>query len=177
MHFLNYFYNKNLKLDLINKFQYSNLKTFPKLKKIILNFGCKTTDIKKLTASLLALELITNQKGVLSIAKRPNLFLKIRKGNPTGCKVLLRKSSMLNFINQNSIEIFPKIKNFNGLKFSKKIKKNSFSYYIKNTLIFSNFMDHYYLFNILVKLEVTVVTDVKTKKELLFILKSLQLVL
>jgi ribosomal protein L5 len=62
MNFLEHFYLKTLKYDLSNRFLYKNTKELPKLKKIILNFGCKTSDLKQLSASLLALELITNQK-------------------------------------------------------------------------------------------------------------------
>ena len=110
MYFLNYFYNKNLKLDLINKFFYTDLKKLPKLKKIIVNFQCETTELKSIASSLLALELITKQKGILTKAKQPNLFLKIRKGNPKGCKLFIKKTSMLKFFTKNIIEIFPKIK-------------------------------------------------------------------
>ena len=94
MHFLDYFYTKTLKFDLINKFYYKELKNLPKLKKIVLNFNCRTTNLKTLATHLLALELITNQKSNLTISKRPNLLLKIRKGNPVGCKVILKKILM-----------------------------------------------------------------------------------
>ena len=49
MHFLENFYFKTLKYDLINKFIYKNTTKLPKLKKIILNFGSKTADIKQLS--------------------------------------------------------------------------------------------------------------------------------
>ncbi len=66
MNFLTYFCKKTLNYELLNKFNYKNTKKLPKIKKIVLNFGCKTTDIKHLAASLLALELITCQKGKLT---------------------------------------------------------------------------------------------------------------
>ena len=125
MHFLDYFYRKNLKFDLINKFYYKNLKELPKLKKIVLNFSCKTTELKPLATNLLALQLITNQKGVLTTSKRPNLLLKIKKGNPIGCKITLKKTSVLNFFNKTLNEVLPKIKNFPGLKTSQKIEKTT----------------------------------------------------
>jgi large subunit ribosomal protein L5 len=174
MNFLEHFYLKTLKYDLSNKFLYKNTKELPKLKKIILNFGCKTSDLKQLSASLLALELITNQKSKLTITKYSNIFLKIRKGNPTGCKITLRKNKLFNFFAKTLIEIFSKKKNFNGFIISKKIKKNIFSYEIYNTFSFSQLENHYYLFNNLPKLDITIVANTKTKKELLFILKSLK---
>jgi large subunit ribosomal protein L5 len=174
MHFLEHFYIKTLKYDLVNKFSYKNTKKLPKLKKIILNFGCKTSDIKYLASSLLALELITNQKGIMTTTKHSNILLKIRKGNPTGCKITLRKNRMINYFSKFLIEIFPKLKNFEGFKFNRKIKKNYFSYELYDTFNFNELEEHYYLFNNLSKLNVTIVTHTKTKNELLFILKSLQ---
>lgn len=174
MHFLNYFYNKNLKFDLINKFYYANLEKLPKLKKIILNSNCKTTDFKTLATSLLALELITNQIGILTISKRPNLLLKIRKGNPTGCKLTLKKASMLNFFSKSLNEIFPNIKNFNGVPIHHKIERISFSFVIKNTLNFPELSEHYYLFNNLSNINLSFVTNIETKEELIFFFKSLQ---
>jgi large subunit ribosomal protein L5 len=56
-----------------------------------------TTGIKGLATSLLAIELITGQKGILTTTKHSNIFLKIRKGNPAGCKVTLRKENMFSF--------------------------------------------------------------------------------
>ena len=175
MHFLNYFCTKTLKFDLINKFYYTNLKKLPNLKQIVLNFSCKTTELKTLATHLIALELITNQKGIATVSKRPNLLLKIRKGNPTGCKVTLRKTSMRNFLSKSFNETFPKIKNFNGIIVHQTVEKNAFSFSVKNTLAFSELAEHYYLFNNLSNLNLSFVTQTETKKEMLFFLKSLQL--
>ena len=175
MHFLDYFYTKTLKFDLINKFYYKELKNLPKLKKIVLNFNCRTTNLKTLATHLLALELITNQKSNLTISKRPNLLLKIRKGNPVGCKVILKKILMLNFISKSLNEIFPNIKDFKGIKVNLKTKTNSFSFLIQNTLHFSKLNEHYYLFTSLSNLNLSFVTTSQTEEEMLFLLKSLQL--
>ena len=175
MHFLNYFYLKTLKLDLINKFHYRDLKELPKLKQIVLNFSCKTTELKTLATHLLALELICNQKGITTVSRRPNLLLKIRKGNPTGCKITLRKTSILNFLAKNLNDTFSKTKNFNGIIINHKIKKGTLSFSIKNTLTFSALAKHYYLFNNMSNFDLAFVTNVKTKEEMFFLLKSLQL--
>lgn len=175
MQYLINFYNKTLKYDLYNKFNYQKVEKLPKLKKIILNFGCKTTDIKNLSASLLALELITHKKGTLTTSKKPNILLKIRKGHPVGCKVTLTKQIMFNFLEKLIIQIFPKTKNFEGLKVSRNLKPNMFSYDIHNTFTFTELEEHYHLFNNLQKLNITFVTQTTNKKELLFLLKSLQL--
>lgn len=174
MHFLENFYFKTLKYDLINKFVYNNTNKLPKLKKIILNFGSKTADIKQLSSGLLAFELIANQKGILTTTKKSNILLKIRKGNPTGCKLTLQKYNLFNLFKKTIVEVFPKLKNFNGFTQTRKIKKNAFSYELHDTFSFSELEGHYYLFNNLPKLDITIITTAKDKKELIFILKSLQ---
>lgn len=175
MHFLEHFYLKTLKYDLINKFLYKSTKRLPRLKKIILNFGCKTNEIKHLASSLLALELITNQKSNMTTTKRSNILLKIRKGNPTGCKITLRKTKMFNCFYKLLVEILPKLKKFEGFKVNRKIKKNAFSYELHDTFNFQELEEHYYLFNNLPKLYITIVTNTETKKELFFILNSFKL--
>ena len=130
--------------------------------------------MKHLAASLLALELITNQKGTLTTAKRPNIRLKIRKGNPTGCKVSLRKNYLFNFFFKTLVEIFPRIKNFKGMTVSRKVNENTFSYEIHDTFSFTELEEHYYLFNNLPKLHITIITSCDNKKEFLFLLKSFQ---
>lgn len=173
MHYLEDFYTKNLKYDLINKFFYTDVKKLPKLKKIVLNFGCKTTNIKTIATNLLALELICGKKGSLKTAKQPNLVLKIKKGNPTGCILTLSNNSKINFIAKILFETLTKIKQFDGLKL--KSKNNCLSYSIKNSFNFSCLEDHYYIFNNLSNLNITFITNSRKKKETLFILKSLQL--
>lgn len=176
MHFLEKFYYKTLKYELINKFNYSSTKNLPNLKTIILNFGCKTADIKQLAACLLALELITQQKGSFTKTKYSKILFKIRKGNPTGCKVTLNKFNKFKFLELLTVEIFPKLKNFNGLN-SKNFKKNDFSYELNNTFSFPELEKNYYLFNNLPKLDISIVSSNFNKKseELLFLLKSYQL--
>ena len=165
MHFLNYFYKRTLKFDLINKFYYTDLKKLPKLKKAVLNFSCKTTELKTLATNLLALELITKQKGILTVSKQPNLLLKIRKGNPTGCSLILKKHLILNFLEKSLTEIFPQIKTFEGISINQKVEQTSTSFIIKNTLNFSELTEHYYLFNNLSNLNLSIVTSAKTKKK------------
>lgn len=157
---------------MVNKFLCKNTKKLPKLKKIILNFGGKTTDVKHIAIYLTALTLITNQKGILTTTKQPNMLLKIKKGNPVGCKITLRKKKLLNFYSQMLIEVFPKLKNFDGFKLTKKNNINFFSYKLNDIFIFNKLKNHYHLFNNLPILTITIVTTAKTKNELVFILKS-----
>jgi large subunit ribosomal protein L5 len=175
MHFIENLYFRTLKYDLSNKFIYNKTKDIPKLKKIILNFGCKTTNIKNLAASILALELVSLQKGILTQTRTSSILLKVRKGNPVGCKVILKKKQMFKFLTRLLVDIFPKTKNFGGLKLNSWVKQSAFSYQLRDTLNFNELEKHYYLFNNLPQLKITFVTNSNLKKELSFILTSLQL--
>ena len=170
MHFLEYYYINIIKYDLINRYNYKNIKDIPKLKKIILNFGCKTSELKKLSASLLFLQLITTKKGKLTVSKQSNIVLKIRKGNPVGCKILLVKTAMYKFLFKLLIEVLPRIKNKILLK--KTSYKNTLTYNFENIMIFKELEKNYLVFSLLKNLQVTFVTNATTNEELFFLLNS-----
>lgn len=176
MNYIETFYNNIVTYSLLNKFNYKKNKTIPKLKKMILTFNCKDSDLKKLASSLLALELISTKRGRLTTAKKSNALLKIRKGNPVGCKVILQKKLMYNFLNKLLIEIMPKMKNLKDFVIETNEKEqNTFSYTLKNNIIFFEFESNYYLFNNLPYLQITFITNAKTKNELLFLTNSIKL--
>src|SRR5210317_1574003 len=136
MNILENYYKKIIRRDLINKFAYSHLDEIPQLKKIILNFGCKSSDIKSVASALLSLELITTAPGSLVKSKRSNVLLKIRKGNPVGCLVVLKKDEMYRFLLKLISEVFPSLKSFTGFSVSKKLNKTSFSFTLTDLINF-----------------------------------------
>ena len=167
MHFLEYYYKSIIKHDFINKFNYSNNDNIPKFKKIILNFNNKDTKIKTFVMVLLSLELISSKTGVLTTTKKPNIFLKLRKGQPIGCKVVLKKKHMYLFLEKLLMDIVPQ------LQINKTTNSISFKL-TKKKLKFSEISEHYDLLNIIPKLDITLVTNSKNYNELLFLLKSFQ---
>ena len=112
MYFFETYTYKIIKYDLINTFFCQSLVQIPNLKKIILNFGYQKSNIKYLISSILALEFISSKKGRITKSKRINLFLKIKKGNPVGCTIVLKKNAMHFFYIKLKTLIFPKIKQF-----------------------------------------------------------------
>jgi large subunit ribosomal protein L5 len=176
MYFLKNYYQNIIQYDLINKFHYENLQNLPKLQKVVLNFGYKNPNLKNLASALLFLELITTKQGVITTAKGPHILLKIKKGNPVGCKVILKKTLMYSFFTRLLIDIYPQIKEFKNFTIQKKNQKsNAFSYQLKNTFIFLELERNYNLFNNLSNLNITIVTNTKTQNELLFLLNSFKL--
>ena len=173
MKFLKYYGEKIIKYDFINKFNYKNMNEIPGLKKITLNFGCKNFTIQKFAITLLALEIITTKKCTLTISKTPNILLKIQKGHPAGCKVILEKKIMYHFLTKLFLEILPKLKDFIGLKIG--IETYTFSFQLtSNTLMLKEFEEQYPLFSNLPNLDINISTNSKNKKEILFMIKSLK---
>lgn len=175
MNVLENYYQKVIKYDLLNKFFYNHIEDIPQLKKIILNFGCKSFEIKKLAASLLSLELISLQPGVLTKSKKANILLKIRKGNPVGCTVVLKKKRMYNFLFKLLIDVFPNLRDFKGITVAKKLSTTSFSFTVKDLISFKELEKQFYLFSNLPPLNITFITNTKSKRELLYLLKSFKL--
>lgn len=176
MNILEYYYKKIVRRDLINKFTYTHFEEVPQLKKIILNLGCKNSDVKSIASALLSLELITTKKGSLVKSKRANVLLKIRKGNPVGCVVILKNNAMYDFLFKLLSEVFPNLKSFTGLNISKNLGKTSFSFTLKDFINFKELEKQFYLFINLPPLNITLVTNARTKKELLYLLQSFKIV-
>lgn len=162
------------KYDLINKFFYKNLVELPKLKKIIMSLDCnKNLNIKNLAIALLSLELISKQKSFVTKSTKINIITKIRKGYPIGCKIILHNIKMNNFIFKLLFYIFPKIKNFYGIKV--KTKKNAITYKLKTVFVFPELEKQYNIFKNLPFLSINFISAIKNKKELKFLLKSYKL--
>ena len=177
MAILENYYNQVIKIDLINKYNYYETSIdIPKLEKIILNFGSKNLDLFILSSSLLFLELITKKRGNVTKAKRSNVLFKIRKGNIVGCTVILTKTKMYNFLLKLLINIFPNLKNFDGIRVVKeKLLEKSFSFTIKDFVCFKELEKQFYLFSKLPPLNITVLSNAKTKKEMLYLMQSFKL--
>lgn len=173
MHNLKFYQENIIQNDLINKFNYSNVTNLPKIKKIILNFKTKNVNnIKHFTYSMFGTEFLSTKKCTFTKSKKPNVLLKIQKGQPVGGKVVLKKTLMYEFLSLLIIEILPKMTSFSYLKTN---NKNNFSIHLdSNKLTFSKLKEHYNLLNSIPYISVTVVTTSKTSQELFLLLRSFQ---
>lgn len=161
--------------DLINTFFYQNLKQIPTLEKIILNFGYQKANFKHLISGLLALEFISFKKSKLTKSKHLNVFLKIKKGNPVGCKVVLKKNSMYLFYLKLITSIFPKIKEFRTVQHQRRVDSiKSVSIRLRNPLLFVELENQYQFFKDIPNLDITLLTNSKSQNELFFLLKSIK---
>lgn len=171
MSFLKTYYEQIIKPDITNKFKFNDNKTITKLKKITLNFGCKNFSIQKFATTMLALEIISTKKASITTAKNPNLLLKIQKGQPSGCKVVLKNKEMYAFLTKLHLEILPKLKNFE--EFNIETQSSSFLFRIpSDKIMLKEFENHYPLFANLPNLDVHISTNAKSPNETLFLAKS-----
>lgn len=174
MNFFENYYKRIIRQDLTNKFIFNNNNNIPKLKKITLNFGCKNLSIQKFAVTMLALEIIALKKSAITTTRKPNVILKIQKGQPAGCKVELKKSQIYNFIARLNIEILPKLKNAHKFQYNNQ-QFNFFFQIPGNEIILKEFENHYPLFSNLPSLDINVQTNTKNNKEILYIAKAIKL--
>lgn len=160
------YYNNLIKYDLILKFNYKNINQIPKLKSIILNFGCKTSDLKKLSISFLILQFITKKRGKLNFSKKSNIFLKIRKGQPVGCQVILTNKRMYE-VTFYLLKIISNIKYDFSLKIT---NSKSITFNLFNLFNFNVVEKNYIFFNGINNLNITLLFDKNINNEIYFIL-------
>ena len=166
MDFINKYTEQVVKYDFINKFNYTTKKTIPKLKFVVLSFNFKKSDFKLLVTALASLELISNQKVYLTKSKVANISFKLRKGQPIGCKVILRKKHMNKFL----MKLLNKSFTYNHIK--KCPYNNLFSINIKSILIFKELEQNYKFFNNLSSLTISIKIDQCHFNEFYFLLTS-----
>jgi len=156
-----------------SKFAYKNEMAIPKLKMVSINVGIKAVDSdNKLLAYLLnQVSNISGQKAVLTKSKKAISTFKLRKDLPIGCRVTLRGKKMYQFLDKLVNIALPRIRDFRGLTSKGFNQSNHYSFGIKEHNIFLE-VD---LDNILkiFGMNITIVTNAKSKEETLFLLKKI----
>ena len=79
---------------------------------------------------------------------------------------------MYNFFLKLLTEIFPVLKDFKGIYLNKNNNVKNLSFTIKELITFKELEAHFYLFSNVPPLNITLITNTKTKKELMFLLNS-----
>lgn len=175
MNYIENYFNNVVKYDLVNKFYYTELDKIPIICEIAVVFRFKELNVKQLSTMLLALELITSKKGQFFVARKGNLFLKIRKGSPVGCKVILRKKEMYDQLLKLVNEVFLKIKALLKINKNKTKNDNIISYSLNDNSLFVEIGQNYNLFNgILTDITITIMGKKINQKGFFFLVESLK---
>ena len=146
------------KYNFVHKFQYKNSNKLPEIDRIVLNFGCRTNESSKLASNLVALKLLGDLNASLTVSKKPHIFFTIKRGSPSGCKLVLKGSPKgLFFLRRIFKFILPRIKTFSGFDLKKNIQDKSFFFKIKDCFVFPEIERGYPFFWSLAELDIRVV--------------------
>ncbi len=131
-------YNKEIKINLKNKFGYENVYMVPEIQKIVLNMGLGIdgNDSKILKSCQDDLAQITGQRPLITKFKKSISNFKTRKNTNSGLKVTLRKNKMYEFIDRLVNIALPRIKDFRGLSNKGFDKFGNYTFGIKEHIIF-----------------------------------------
>ena len=131
-------YNKEIKINLKDKFGYKNVYMVPEIQKIVLNMGLGIdgNDSKILKSCQDDLAQITGQRPVITKFKKSISNFKTRKDTNSGLKVTLRKNKMYEFIDRLVNIALPRIKDFRGLSNKGFDKFGNYTFGIKEHIIF-----------------------------------------
>jgi len=158
--------------DLISAFGYQNPFEVPKINKVILNMGIgeNVSDSKKINSAVDALELISGQKPVKTIAKKAIAGFKLREGLPVGVKVTLRKKIMYEFIDRLINIALPRVRDFRGLNNKSFDGNGNYAFGIKEHIIFPEI--NYESVTDIWGMDVIISTSANTDEEALALLKG-----
>ena len=116
---------------------YSTVMQVPRLKKIVINqgLGAATQDKKIIETAINELTAITGQKAVPTLSKKDISNFKVRKKNPIGVRVTLRRDKMYEFLERLIRVALPRIRDFKGIE-SKLDGRGNYTLGITEQIIF-----------------------------------------
>jgi len=164
-------YKKEVVPRMMEKFGYKSTMAVPRIEKVVVNTGFgrqvsgKTNDEQKKTAEFFAedLTLICGQKAVKTFAKKAISSFKIREGMVLGAKVTLRGKRMNDFLERFIHIVLPRTRDFRGISQDSVDKQGNLTTAIKEHIAFPEILPE--KARNIFGLEITVVTNAKSKEE------------
>ena len=132
-------YREEVIPEMMRRFGYKNPWQAVRLEKIVINMGRggeAMSDHKILDTAMKELATITGQFPAITRGKKSISNFKLRKGNPIGCKVTLRKKIMYEFFDRLVNVVLPRIRDFQGLSDSSFDQSGNFSLGIREQIVF-----------------------------------------
>ncbi len=111
-------YAESIVPALIKEFKYTTPMQVPRLEKIVINqgLGQATQDKKIIDVAINELTAITGQKAVATLSRKDISNFKVRKKNPIGVRVTLRRERMYEFLERLIRVALPRIRDFKGIE-------------------------------------------------------------
>jgi large subunit ribosomal protein L5 len=166
-------FNKEIKANLMKKFEYKSVMQVPSLNKIVLNVGVgdATEDKKRIDEVVEELAAITGQKPIVRNAKKSIATFKLREGEPIGVKVTLRGKRMYEFFDKLVSISLPRVRDFRGVNKNSFDGRGNYTLGIKEQLIFPEIV-----YDKVAKvrgMDIIIVTTANTDEEAYALLKEL----
>jgi large subunit ribosomal protein L5 len=119
------------------KHNFKNVHQIPKLVKIVVNMGINAS-LEKGAVEDAAKDLVqlTGRKPVISRARKDVANFKLRKNQPIGCHVTLRKDAMYEFFDRLVAAALPRIRDFRGLSPRKFDGRGNYTFGVSDQTIF-----------------------------------------
>ena len=164
-------FKTSIKKKMMEKFEYKNFYSIPKITKIVLNMGIGDAkdDPKLLDKAQEELSLISGQKAVKTKAKKAIAAFKIREGMALGVSVTLRNKIMYEFLDRLINIAIPRIRDFRGLNSKSFDGNGNYTLGIKEQIIFPEI--NYDKIDKVRGLDITICTSASTNEEAIELLK------
>jgi len=164
-------FKNSIKKKMMEKFDYKNFYSIPKITKIVLNMGIGDAkdDPKLLDKAQEELSLISGQKAVKTKAKKAIAAFKIREGMGLGVSVTLRNKIMYEFLDRLVNIAIPRIRDFRGLNSKSFDGNGNYTLGIKEQIIFPEI--NYDKIDKVRGLDITICTSASTNEEAIELLK------
>ena len=164
-------FKNSIKKKMMEKFDYKNFYSIPKITKIVLNMGIGDAkdDPKLLDKAQEELSLISGQKAVKTKAKKAIAAFKIREGMALGVSVTLRNKIMYEFLDRLINIAIPRIRDFRGLNSKSFDGNGNYTLGIKEQIIFPEI--NFDKIDKVRGLDITICTSASTNEEAIELLK------
>lgn len=131
-------YKNEIMPEMMKIMNYKSSMQVPRLKKIVVSMGIGegAHDIKVVEKSMDELALIVGQRPAICRSKKDISNFKIRKDQPVGCKVTLRKVIMYEFFDRLISVALPRIRDFKGFSSNSFDQKGNYSLGLSEQIIF-----------------------------------------
>ena len=158
-------YQEQVRDKLKDKFDYENTMEIPKITKITLSMGVGDANENPddLKTAVNEMSLIAGQKPVVTKAKKDISDFGIRKGDPVGCFVTLRRERMWEFLKRLISIALPRVKDFSGLSDKSFDGVGNYSFGLDEQTVFPEI--NYEEVEKIRGLNVTITTTAKTDEE------------
>ena len=158
-------YQNTIKDKLKEKFEYENLMEIPKITKVTLSMGVGEANENPddLKTAVDEMGKIAGQKPVVTKAKKDIADFGIRKGDPVGCFVTLRRERMWEFMKRLISIALPRVKDFSGLSDKSFDGVGNYSFGLDEQIVFPEI--NYEEVEKIRGLNVTITTTAKTDEE------------